>query len=177
MRFARLILASVVCVVPQQAINSSPDAQLHTDVLKLVDLDGTKERLQNNLSRMIDEGKARMMQQGSPCNSAFADEWARRMLARASVDDFVNVVVAAFERHFSDPEIRELIALRNSKGTPQSSSISPALKQKLEKVMPSVQAEIMGGCVEVGAKLGGEIGQEIQKEHPEYCKEPAPAAK
>jgi hypothetical protein len=31
----------------------------------------------------------------------------------------------------------------------------------------------MGGTTQVGAKLGGEIGAEIQQEHPEYFKQPA----
>jgi hypothetical protein len=48
--------------------------------------------------------------------------------------------------------------------------VSPELKEKLTSVMPSIQSEILGGCVQVGAKLGAEVGQAIEKEHPEYLK-------
>jgi hypothetical protein len=35
--------------------------------------------------------------------------------------------------------------------------------------------EIVGGSTEIGARLGGEIGAEIEKEHPEYFpKKPKP---
>lgn len=182
MRFARLILASVSCVIPQHATDislqqpsssaapSKAAAQLRTDVLKLIELDGTKKRLQINLKQMVDKGKVQMMEQASLCNSAFADEWARRMLARANVDEFVNVVVTVFETHFNDVEVRQLIAARKADGTAEPSSISPELKQKLERIMPTVLSEIIGGCTQVGAKLGGEIGQEIAREHPDYCR-------
>jgi hypothetical protein len=36
--------------------------------------------------------------------------------------------------------------------------------------MVTIQSEIIGGTTQLGAKLGGDIGKEIEKEHPEYFK-------
>ena len=37
--------------------------------------------------------------------------------------------------------------------------------------------EIVGRCTEIGAKLGGEIGAGIEKEHPEYTQPKAKSDK
>ncbi len=49
------------------------------------------------------------------------------------------------------------------------------MTEKLSASLPTVAsaAQIMGGYVQVGAKLGGEIGGEIAKEHPDWVKQPA----
>jgi len=36
--------------------------------------------------------------------------------------------------------------------------------------MVTIQSEIIGGTTQLGAKLGGDIAKEIEKEHPEYFK-------
>jgi len=95
------------------------------------------------------------------------------MLARAKVDDYVDVYVRVYEKYFNDDEIRQLIVSQNEARNSQPQTISDALKQKITAQFPSLQSEIMGGTTQVGAKLGGEIGAEIQQEHPEYFKQPA----
>jgi len=82
------------------------DAQLHADVLTLVQLEGSKQRIESNLKQVVDRGVAEMAKVSSPCNAAFAAEWSKRMLARINADDFVAVEIAAYERHFSDADVK-----------------------------------------------------------------------
>ena len=179
MKLIGLGVVVAAAISAQQPGSISPatatDPQLYADVLALVQLEGSKQRIESNMHQMVDQGVSRMMKDTSQCNAAFAAEWGKRMLAKINADDFVNVEIAAYERHFSDADIRELISrLKKQRENPASAVPSPGLKQKLEGVLPSVQSEILGGTTQVGAKLGGEIGQQIQKEHPEYCRGAAP---
>lgn len=144
------------------------DAKLHGDVLKLLELSGVRERVDISLKPMVEKGRKEMMEQCPKCAPEFGDEWAKRMLARLKADDFLNVYVQAYEKHFTDEEITELIDMQRKKNEVPPPSPSPQLKEKLNTILPTLFSEIIGGCAQVGAKLGGEIGEEIGKEHPEY---------
>lgn len=119
---------------------------------------------------MLEDGKKEMMKRCPQCSPEFAEEWGKRMLARVKVEDFLDVFVRVYEKNFTDDEILELITLQEKSNDPQPPAPSQHLKEKINKVMPTVMGEIMGGSTEVGAKLGGEIGAEIEKEHPEFTK-------
>jgi hypothetical protein len=146
------------------------DPRLHADVLKLMELTGIRELVESSLKPMVDKGRQEMTTQCPKCSPEFGDEWAKRMLARIKVDDFMEVYVQAYEKHFTDEEIAELISLQRKKNDVPPPSLSPQLKEKLNAILPTLLSEIMGGCAQVGAKLGGEIGMEIEKEHPEFLK-------
>jgi len=179
MRFAILLAAAIFAGAqesadkrPQTTVaeSSAPevDARLHSDVMKLVELDGTRAAIQNNLRQLINQGKNTMVRLCPTCDPAYGDEWARRMLARAKVDDFLDIYVHVYEKHFSDDEVQQLIAVQNQIRSSQPPTFPNALKQKLAAEMVTIRSEIVGGTTQVGAKLGGEIGKEIELEHPEY---------
>lgn len=164
----------IVCALYAAAqVPSRVDPKLHADVVRLVDLDGARQRMQNGLKPLIENGKNVMMRTCN-CDPAFGEEWAKRMLARTNLDDYVSVIVRTYEKYLSDDEVLQLIALTEKKNS-QPVNPSPQLKEKLASIMPSLQSEIMGGTTQIGAKLGAEIGQEIGKEHPEYFKQPTSA--
>lgn len=149
------------------------DVRLHADVMKLIEVTGVRAAMQNAVGQLVTSGKAKMMQVCPGCSPAFADEWARRMLARINLDDFIAVYARVYEKYLTDDDVVQLIALRNRAGTSQPPAIPDGLKQKLSARMTSIQSEIMGGTTQLGAKLGGDIGREIQQEHPEYFKQTA----
>jgi hypothetical protein len=152
-----------------KAAPAKPDPKLHADVVKLVELSGARKRLEDGLPSMVEDGKKEMMKRCPQCSPEFAEEWGKRMLARLKVDDFLRVFAAVYEKNFTDDEILELIRLQE-KSNDSPPAPSPHLKEKLTNDMPAIMSEIMGGCVQVASKLGGEIGAEIEKEHPEYTK-------
>jgi len=146
------------------------DPKLHADVTKLVELTGIRAAMQNNLKQLVDQGKARMRQLCTGCDPAYSDEWAKRMLARLNIDDFIAVYVRVYEKYFNDDEVEQLIAAQNQIRKSQRPTLSDELKQKMAAQMVTIQSEIIGGTTQLGAKLGGEIGKEIELEHPEYFK-------
>ena len=144
--------------------------KLHADVLTLVELQDTRARMLAGIKPSLESGKAEIAKSCPNCKPIFADEWFTRMQARIKIDDFVAVAVRAYEKYFSDEEVKELIAYGKAKKANQNPEISPALKQKLSDVMPLLASEIMSGCTQISARLGALVGEEIGKEHPEYLK-------
>ena len=149
------------------------DPKLHADAIRLVEVSGAKQRLQDNFKQMGDDAVKQMMEECSQCTPEYGDEWKKRFLERSNLQDYLDVYVRVYEKYFTDAEINELIALQKNKGTSKATGPSPALKEKLTSVMPSVMGDSVGGCAQIGAKLGAEIGGEIEREHPEYLRRPA----
>jgi hypothetical protein len=184
MKWILLLLALTLSVNAQSPVDkhSEPgestiakkvDPKLHADAVSLVEVSGARQRLQDNIKQMVDEGAKQMMEKCQRCTPEFRDEWGKRFLERSNLQEYLDVYVRVYEKYFTDTEINELIALQKSKGTSKAASPSPALKEKLASVMPDVMGDSMGGCAKIGAKLGAEIGGEIEREHPEYMKPPA----
>jgi hypothetical protein len=148
------------------------DPKLHADAIRLVEVSGAKQRLQDNFKQMVDDGVKQMMQSCQRCTPEFGDEWKKRFLEQSNIQDYVDVYVSVYEKYFTDAELNELIDIRKHTGTSKDPTLSPALKEKLTAVMPSVMGDSIGGCARIGAKLGADIGSDIEREHPEYMKSP-----
>lgn len=158
---------------PDGGSTKKVDPKLHADAIKLVEVSGARQRLQDNFKQMVDEGAKQMMEKCQRCTPEFKNEWEKRFLERSNLQDYLDVYVRVYEKYFTDSEINELIGLQKEKGTSKGATPSPALKEKLTSVMPDLMADSVGDCAKIGAKLGSEIGSEIEREHPEYMKPPA----
>lgn len=155
---------------PATQPSPEPDVapEVHLKAVKLVETSGARDRLVASIPDMIIQGKTAMQKQCPGCDPAFFTEWAKRMTDRLKVDDFVNVAVRAYEKRFTNDELNEFLAVVNSQKTDKPVPLSSALQKKVVDLLPAIMGEIAGGTTQIGAKLGGEIGAEIQKEHPEY---------
>lgn len=188
MKWILLLLALTLSVDAQSPVDKHSEAsesttpkkvdpKLHADAVRLVEVSGAEQRLQDNFKQMVDEGAKQMMEKCQRCTPKFRDEWKKRFLERSNLQDYLDVYVRVYEKYFTDADINELIALQKDKGTSKAASPSPALSEKLTSVMPDVLGDSMGGCAKIGAKLGGEIGSEIEREHPEYMRPSADESK
>jgi hypothetical protein len=157
----------------QNTIAKTVDPARHADAARLVEASGAKQRLQDNFEQMVDEGVRQLMDKCQRCTPAFGVEWKKRFIERSNLQDYVDVYVRAYEKYFTDSEINELISWGKDKGTAKAVSRSPALKEKLTLVTPSIRREAVSESEQIGAKLGEQIGNEIEREHPEYMKPPA----
>ena len=147
---------------------TTQDPNLHANVLTLIQLTGDRARLQTALPKLLSQGKAKMLKAYPSVSPAFGEEWERRIAARISVDDFLNVTASVYEKHFTSDEIQQLIAMFKAKQEGKPVKAPEALQQKLTAEMPAILSEIAGGTTQVAVKLGSQIGGEIAKEHPEY---------
>jgi hypothetical protein len=174
MKLALLALATLLCAAAQDPAEKPVDPKLHADAAKLVELSGARQRMQSGIDQLLKDGTAQFMRMCKDCDPAAGDEWARRMKLKLKVDDFMAIMVRAYEKHLTDDEITPLIAVMSDRKDAPAKQPPAELQQKLASVMPSVQSEILGGGTQLGAKLGADTELEIRKEHPEYFK---PAAK
>jgi hypothetical protein len=149
---------------------SGVDPQLHEEVLQLIDLSGARQDLEGRKAEMVEEGRKKMMEACPKCAPEFSTTWAKRMLERMNIEDFIHVYARAYEKYLGRDDVEELIELRKKALAHAPAQPSPRLRKKIESVMPTMMGDIMGDCVKIGAELGSQIAEEIATEHPEYVK-------
>lgn len=142
----------------------------HAAAMQLVAALGTRETLLNNKEKGVEQGKQAMRLNYPTYDPQFVDEWGKRFLARYNVEDYLTVIANVYAKHLTLADLNELNAAAKKPGSIASSALSPALKEKLATSMVSLQSEIIGAAAQVGSKLGGTIGMEIAKEHPDWVK-------
>ena len=174
---AVFLLLGNISVLSQQAASApgeqsalSTDPKLHASAVKLVELMGMRKTLIANEAAMMSKARETLLKGPPLVTEELADAWVKRMTSDESIDAYINVVVTVYEKHFSEAEIGELIQAQQDKLDQKAPVISDALKDKLAKDGVAIYSEIMGGCTQVGARLGGEIEQQLVKEHPEWVK-------
>jgi hypothetical protein len=157
----------------QQSAPTQPQADSsssHQVALKLLDAMGTRKVLTDNIGAMIENGRQKMLQQHTELDPAFVEEWARRMHEHINPDDFIAVIAAIYEKHFTIAELTELTNVYNDVSASRTPQISDALKAKLNEVMPEIQADMGAGLMELSEKIGSEVAVSVAKDHPEFVK-------
>jgi uncharacterized protein YktA (UPF0223 family) len=144
--------------------------ETHENAVKLIELMGIRQKLDANIDKMVQQGTEKLRQEFPNFPPAFSEEWGKRMKARLKVEDFVNIVVKVYEKHYTNDDLVELIKAQKEVNESKTPAISPRLQEKVSKVSTLAMSEIMGGFTQLGAQLGGEIGKEIATEHPDWVK-------
>jgi hypothetical protein len=150
---------------------AQPDAKLHADTVKLIELTGMRKRLLDGRDKSIADGRKAMMANCPMCTPQYFDEWTARMTSRYRVEDYLAVYVDTYQKYFTDSEILELTAMQGNGGV----APSPALKAKVSTVMSPVMTEIYAKVGQVRGKMSETVTDEIAKEHPGWIvRPPAP---
>ena len=152
------------------AASPAVDPKLHSDVMRLIELSGARQELDGRKKEMVEEGRKKMVESCPKCAPEFSKAWAKRMLERMNIEDFLDVYARAYEKYLNRDDVEELIDLKEKAAAHQPAQPSPRLREKIQSVMPALMGDIMGGCVKIGAELGSKVGEEIAAEHPEYVK-------
>jgi hypothetical protein len=176
---AAILFATSCSVIHAQSAPASQPAQaltIHQKALELLEAMGTRTVLEQNIDAMIENGRQKLVQQHPGLDPAFSEEWTKRMHARVKIDEFLDVVAAIYERHFTMPELDELTQMYHSLAEMKTPHVSAPLKQKLNDELPEVQADMGAGLMQLSEKLGSEVAQSVAADHPEYMKEPPPPA-
>ena len=149
--------------------------------LKFVQASDAGPRLEQSLDKLLEEGKQVMMQRNPGLDPKFGDEWVKRMRERVKVDDFVQITAKVYATYYTSDELEQMtqgqLALKNSR----IYSLAPELNQKIKANGPHIQTDINTDISRLGSSMSIEVGQEIEKEHPEWAKPlppgPVPATK
>jgi hypothetical protein len=142
--------------------------------LKFVQASDARPRLEQSLDKLLEEGKQAMMQRNPGLDPKFGDAWVKRMKERVKPDDFVEITAKVYATYYTSDELDQMtqaqLALKNSK----IYSVAPELSQKIKANAPHIQQDINTDISRLGSSMSIEVGQEIEKEHPEWAKPLAP---
>lgn len=164
-----------------QAAGQHGDAKLHASAMKFLEAANARERLQQVMGKLLDDGKQDLLKRNQGLDPRFADEWEKRMRTRVSVDDFVSATADVYEKYFTSEELNELTQNQLAMKRGEIHTLPEALSKKLKVDSALIQHDINLQTTVIGARLGKEVGEEIEKQHPEWGKNTgpgnAPAAK
>ena len=167
--------AKTAASVPSAQADPAQREKLHESAMKFVEAADARQRLAQNLDKLLEDGKQSMMRTNPGLDPHFGEEWIKRMRLRVSLDQFVVATAQVYEKYFTSDELDELthgqLALRQG----QIYTLSPQLAQKMKTNSSFIQRDINKETTIIGGRLGSEVGKEIEKEHPEWIK-PATAA-
>ncbi len=147
----------------------------HQSALNFVQASDTRKRLEQSMDKLLTDGRQDMLKRNPGLDPRFADEWLKRMRTRVNVDEMVNVTVEVYERFFTSDELDELTRDQAAFKRGRIYTLPAVLAQKLKSSSPAIQREINMKTSLIGASLGRHVGQEIEKEHPEWGKDTGPA--
>jgi hypothetical protein len=164
---------------PPQAGDSSQkiDSETHEAAVKFVQALGVKEKMAAGIDASLDAGVEAMKKQSPNLRPEFQQEWRKRMKEQVNFDDYAAIIVHVYEKYFTAEDLHQLTGAAAAVKAGKTPSMSDDLKEKFQKNTVVIQSEIFGGTTQLGAKLGGEIGQEIAKEHPDWAPTPTQPAK
>jgi hypothetical protein len=150
--------------------------KLHQGALKFLEASDARQRLQQSMDKLLDEGKQSMLRPNSGLSPEFADEWVKQMRFRIKVDDMVNATAQVYERYFTIDELDTLTQAQLALKKSEVQTLSPELAEKLKTNSPRIQHDINSVTSLIGSRLGQEVGKEIASAHPEWVKPAGPAS-
>jgi hypothetical protein len=153
---------------PPATSDSAERQKLHDSAMKFVEASDARQRIEQSLGKLLEDGKQTMMLKNPGLAPEFGDEWLKRMRQRVSVDQFVITTAQVYEKYFTSAELNELtwgqLALKNG----GVYTLPDKLTEKLKSNSASIQQEINRATSLIGGRLGSEVGKEIEKDHPEW---------
>jgi hypothetical protein len=184
-----LILLAVPVTAPQTAPTPNPPAapvsqtaadqgateKLHQSAMKFVEAADARQRMELTLDKLLQDGEQAMMTKNPGLDPQFADEWLKRMRVRVNLDQFVLATAQVYEKYFTRDELEELAEAQLALKKSQAHPISPQVAEKMKSNSPFIQRDINTETSRIGGRLGSEVGKEIERDHPEWVKPPAPA--
>jgi hypothetical protein len=162
------LLALILCI-SQLTFAWQPASATHridpafdADLRNFCDVLGVRKILLLHRDQAIESSRAAVLQAHPDSSPEFLAEWTRRMRAQLTPDLFVDALVPIIARHFTDDEVRRLIAYRTSVARRQPASLPPDLEKKMVTVMPALQAEFATEASRIAIKLGADIAAQIK---------------
>lgn len=192
MRMQKLVLALVALALPIAAQNAAPAAtntpaatkkapevspapadpaerqKLHDSAMKFLESADVRQRLQDTIGKLLDDGKRSMMTKNPGLDPAFGDEWLKRMRERVSLDQIVEATAEVYEKYFTSDELDQLTQRQLALKQGRLYSVTSKLADKLKADSTFIQRDINASTSIVGGRLGAEVGKEIERDHPEW---------
>jgi hypothetical protein len=134
------------------------DPAKEADIRSLMELVGARDLVQNGASTAIEQSREKLLttvpnnEQGQAFVNAFAISYERKF----DVDQVTDQLVAVYDKHYTDDEIKGLLQFYGS-----------PLGQKVAAEMPRISREIQAAVRVAGTKAAREALAEMKKQNPE----------
>jgi hypothetical protein len=135
----------------------SLDAAKGADIRSLMELLGVRDALRESTAKSTAQYREALLasvpdnERGQAFINAFRDAYEKKF----SPDDITNELVAVYDKHFSEEEIKGLLQFYGS-----------PLGQKYAEEMPKVSAEVNVAGRAVSLRVAREVIQELRKQYP-----------
>lgn len=149
-------------------VEGTEDPRARADAAKLAELMGARQKLEQNLNTTMESAVDAMRRKYPGVDPRFIAEFKKRLRAQFNPDDFIAVFIRVYAQHFTAGELEEMIAAARARQKSEPVMLSPELREKIRANAIEIDSELMGGFTEAGARLGGKIGIEIAREHPDW---------
>jgi hypothetical protein len=149
---------------------------LHQSALKFCEAFDVRKRLEQNLDKLIDDGKQSLLKRNPLINPQFVDEWAKRMRLQVNLDEMVDATARVYEKYYTSEELDQLAQVQLAMKRSKLYSIPPELAQKVKSDSPKIQSDINAATSALGSRWSIAVGQQIEKEHPDWVKPVKPDA-
>jgi hypothetical protein len=160
------------------AADPNAEKQRLENAMKFVQASDARSRLEQSLDKLLEEGKAVMMQRNPGLDPKFGEEWVKRMRQRVKLDDFVEITAKVYATYYTSDELEQMTQAQLARKNSKIYSLAPELSEKIKTNGPNIQHDINTDISRLGSSMSIEVGQEIAKEHPEWAKPlpPGPAS-
>src|SRR5947199_5796931 len=141
-----------------QQANSSIDPAKEADIRSLMELVGARDLVQDGADTAIEQSREKLLAT-VPSNDkgqAFVKAFAVSYQKKFDVDQAMNQLVAIYDKHFTDDEIKGLLQFYGS-----------PLGQKLAAEMPKVGHETQAAIRAAGTKAAKDSLAELKQQNPE----------
>jgi len=121
----------------------------HRDTEKLMELVGTRQILRQIFDQDIDAQMEAMRRARPDVPAQFWQDFSQEFKRQASPDELMKAILPIYDKHFTQQEIRQLIAFYES-----------PLGKKISVTLPEIQQE----SIEAGRAWGEQLGDRMHKQ-------------
>src|SRR6267154_5961559 len=138
--------------------NSSIDPVKEADIRSLMELVGARDLVQDGANTAMEQSRERLLATvpDNDKGQAFVNAFAVSYQKKFDVDQATDQLVAIYDKHFTDDEIKGLLQFYGS-----------PLGQKFAAEMPKVGRETQAAIRAVGAKAAKDSLAELKQQNPE----------
>ncbi len=160
MRSAWAIGCAFLTFFPVFAAAAEPqvDSAKEADIRRLLEVTGATKLATMVVSQMAEHIKP-LLEKGLPPGERrhqITETFVNKLVARATGDDLMKIVIPIYDRHLSHEDIKGLIQFYES-----------PLGQRYIKVLPTMMQESSTASSQWGQQIAMEVLQELQQEYPE----------
>jgi len=139
--------------------NSSIDPAKEADIRSLMELVGARDLVQDGENNAIEQSREKLLATipNNDKGQAFVNAFAASYQKKFDVDQVTEQLVAIYDKHFTDDEIKGLLQFYGS-----------PLGQKVATEMPKIGRETQAAVRTASAKAAKESLAEVKQQNPEF---------